>query len=71
MTYNSKLVSWGVVSMALEYIDECSVLKTEDAIREFVRYMNDPHDITPEGAASLAKARDLASQITNFDRFTI
>jgi hypothetical protein len=53
----------------LEYIDESGVLKTEAAIREFIRYMNDPHDITPEGAALLAKAR--ASKITNFDRFTI
>lgn len=57
--------------MALEYIDECSTLKTEEAIREFVRYMNDPHDITDEGAALLSRARELAETITNFDRFMV
>jgi hypothetical protein len=57
--------------MALEYIDEASVLKTEDAIREFVRYMNDPHDITTDGAALLYRARELCEEITDFDNFTI
>jgi hypothetical protein len=57
--------------MALEYIDECSELKTEESVREFVRYMKDPHRITKEGAASLAQARVLATQIKNFDNFTI
>jgi hypothetical protein len=57
--------------VALEYIDECSVLKTDEAIREFVRYTNDPHDITPEGAAVLSSARVSSNKISNFDRFTL
>ncbi|MDI6895931.1 hypothetical protein [Methanocella conradii] len=49
--------------MALEYINESSILKDKSAIREFKRYLNDPHDITSDGAKALAKGRDLAKKI--------
>jgi hypothetical protein len=57
--------------MALEYVNESSILKTEDAIREFIRYMNDPHDITTEGAALLCRARELCEEISDFNNFSI
>jgi len=40
--------------------DELGVLHG-DAAKKFIDYMNDPHDITPEGAALLEHARKLAN----------
>jgi len=49
--------------MALEYINESSILKDKAAIKEFKRYLNDPYDTTKDGAKALAKGRALAKKI--------
>lgn len=49
--------------MVVKMIDECSTLKTKEDIEEFLRYMNDPYDITPEGARLLEEAEELAKSI--------
>jgi len=48
--------------MALEYVNESSELKDEADIKEFKRYLKDPHDITKDGARALAKGRALAKK---------
>jgi hypothetical protein len=48
--------------VALEYIDESSVLKDKNAVREFRKNMNDPR-ISKEGAELLARARKRAENL--------